>query len=271
MIHERIPIQEKGSEAYAGMCTYFWDYTEAIPIDKRPVVLICPGGGYHKTSDREAEAVALKIMGMGFHAAVLWYSVVPARFPTSLTEAARAVFILRENAEKWHIDTEKIVVMGFSAGGHLAASYGVFWNEPFLAEAVGCEGEKLRPNALLLGYPVITSKKEYWHEGSFRNLLGENPEKELLERMALEEQVGEQTPKTFLWHTFEDKTVPVENSMLWVQALLRHKIPVEFHLYEKGGHGLSLANELTDNQERRCYQKECQSWITLAETWLKNV
>lgn len=271
MIQETIPIQEKGSEAYARMCTYFWDHIEEIPIDERPVILICPGGGYHRTTDREAEAVAVRLMSMGFHTAVLWYSVAPAHFPVALTEMARAVSILRERAKEWHIDSGRIVVMGFSAGGHLAASYGVFWNEPFVADAIGCKAELLRPNGLLLGYPVITSKEAYWHEGSFRNLLGENPSKELLEKVALEEQVGAQTPKTFLWHTFADDTVPVENSMLWVQALLKHKIPVEFHLYEKGGHGLSLANELTDNTKRQCYQKECQSWIMLAETWLKNL
>lgn len=271
MIHEIIPIQEKGSEKYARMCTYFWEYSEDIPIGDRPVVLICPGGAYYATSDREAEAIALKIMDMGFHAAVLRYSVAPAKYPTALTEVARAVSLLREHAKEWHIDKEKIAVMGFSAGGHLAAGFGVFWNEPFLADAIGCETEKLRPNALLLCYPVITSDPKYWHEGSFRNLLGEEPDGDMLGRMSLEKQVGEQVPKTFIWHTFEDESVPAENSLLWVQALMRHKIPVEFHLYEKGIHGLSLATELTDNQRRETVCPESQSWITLAQTWLKSI
>lgn len=271
MIHEQISIKEKGSEAYARLVTYLWDASLELSIKTRPLVLICPGGAYHMTSDREAEAVAVKIMGMGFHAAVLRYSVAPAEYPTALTETARAVRILRERAGEWGIDGDKIVVMGFSAGGHLAASYGVFWKERWLAEEVGCSTEQLRPNGLLLGYPVITSERAWIHEGSFRNLLGKQWNEELLGRLSLEKQVGPQTPKTFLWHTFADNTVPVENSILWVQAMCRQGIPVEFHLYEKGGHGLSLASALTNNPADTCIQEECQSWITLAEAWLRNL
>ena len=161
--------------------------------------------------------------------------------------------------------------MGFSAGGHLAASYGVLWNEPWLSEMMDTDSEQLRPNALLLGYPVITADREYWHEGSFRNLLGTKWDEELLEKLSLEKQIGPHTPKTFLWHTYEDETVPVENSLRWVQAMYRQGIPVEFHLYEKGIHGLSLASEVTDNVARIRHQKECESWINLAEVWLKNL
>ena len=271
MIHERIAIQEEGSLPDAAVVTYLWGHSEEIPIEKRPLILICPGGGYQMTSDREAEAVALKLMSMGFHTAILRYAVSPARFPTALLETARAVCLFREHAKEWHIDSERIVLMGFSAGGHLAAGYGVFWNKPFLTEKMKCEQELLRPNALLLGYPVITAEEAYRHEGSFRELLGEAFGQEMLELLSLEKQVGPQTPKTFLWNTFADTTVPPENALLWVQALLKHKIPVEYHLYEKGVHGLSLANELTRDREGECYQKECQSWIRLAETWLKNI
>ena len=124
---------------------------------KRKAVIICPGGGYEMTSDREAEALAVKFMAMGYHAAILRYSVAPARFPEALLQLATAVAMLRENAEKWHIDTGKIVVQGSSAGGHLAASLGVFWNKPFVAEALGMDAGKFRPNGLMLSYPVITS------------------------------------------------------------------------------------------------------------------
>lgn len=271
MIYEQIPIQMHGSRPYARLVTYLWEASPEIPIENRPLVLICPGGGYEMTSDREAEAVALRVMNMGFHAAVLRYSVAPAEFPTALLEVAKSVQIIREHSKKWKIDSEKLVIMGFSAGGHLAASYSVFWNQPWLLEKAGAEAELLQPNALLLGYPVITAKKEFIHEGSFRNLLGEQWSLEQQEWLSVEQHVGEQVPRTFLWHTFADDTVPVENSLLWVQALCRHKIPVEFHLYEKGCHGLSLANELTENQAHCCVQEECQSWIRLAEVWLKNL
>lgn len=264
-------MKEKGSMPYARLLTYLWDWSPESWIDKRLLVLICPGGGYEKTSDREAEGVALKIMSMGFHAAVLRYSVAPAEYPTALLEVAAAVKFLREKAEEWNIDKDRIVVMGFSAGGHLAASYGVLWNEPWLSEMMDTDSEQLRPNALLLGYPVITADREYWHEGSFRNLLGTKWDEELLEKLSLEKQIGPHTPKTFLWHTYEDETVPVENSLRWVQAMYRQGIPVEFHLYEKGIHGLSLASEVTDNVARIRHQKECESWINLAEVWLKNL
>ena len=122
MIHEKIEIQLKDSEFKANLFTYFLDNSPEIdPERKRPVVLICPGGGYQMTSDREAEALAVRFMAIGYHAAILRYSVAPARFPEALLQLATAVAMLRENAEKWHIDTEKIVVQGSSAGGHLAS------------------------------------------------------------------------------------------------------------------------------------------------------
>ena len=158
MIHEKIEIQLKNSAYKANLYTYFLDNSpEIAPERKRPVVLICPGGGYRGTSDREAEALAVKFMAMGYHAAILRYSVDPARFPEALLQLATAVSMLRENADKWHIDTEKIVVQGSSAGGHLAASLGVFWNTALVTETLGIDAEKVRPNGLMLSYPVITS------------------------------------------------------------------------------------------------------------------
>ena len=138
MIHEKIEIQLKDSEFRANLFTYFLDNSPEIDLGrKRPVVLICPGGGYQMTSDREAEALAVKFMSMGYHAAILRYSVAPARFPEALQQLATAVAMLRENAEKWHIDTDKIVVQGSSAGGHLAASLGVFWNKSVCSRGAG--------------------------------------------------------------------------------------------------------------------------------------
>lgn len=272
MIYKEIPIQEEGSADYARLCIYMQEKSRKFRTAIRKIVLICPGGGYHVTSDREAEAIAVKIMSMGYHAAVLRYSVAPVRYPVALLEMAKSVAVIRENAEEWNVDADKLVVMGFSAGGHLAASYGVFWNEDFLAEAAGVEKEMLRPNAMLLCYPVISSKDGIMHEGSFRHLLGENFDNpQLRAKVSLEDQVSEAVPKCFIWHTYPDDTVPVENSFVFVRALLEKKIPVEFHMYEKGGHGLGLASELTDNREGQCCQEECQSWTKLAETWLKNV
>ena len=167
-----------------------------MAINDRPLILLCPGGGYTRTSDREAEPMALKFLAMGYHAAVLRYSCAPAEYPTSLKELAYSIKFLREHAKEWHIDPHKIVVEGCSAGGHLAASLGVFWDEDFLAESQGLsasEHELLRPDGLLLCYPVITSG-EFAHRGSFENLLGSRQE-ELGEKLSLEKQVTNKVPR----------------------------------------------------------------------------
>lgn len=233
---------------------------------KRGVILILPGGGYGFTSPREAEPIALKYNSAGFHAFVLNYSVSPSRYPQALFDAARAMCIIRENVDKWNIDKEKITVCGFSAGGHLAASLSVFWNEEWLFEKEGIFDGGTKPNASILSYPVITSG-EYAHRGSFDNLLGEKPSEELVELLSLEKQVNKNTPPTFIWHTYEDNTVPVENTMLFATALRKQDIPFELHIYPKGGHGLSLATKETANEDIQI-NPHVSTWINLSIEWL---
>lgn len=272
MIYNTFELHQEGSLPGAHLVTYIQEYSEAMAINDRPLILLCPGGGYTRTSDREAEPMALKFLAMGYHAAVLRYSCAPAEYPTSLKELAYSIKLLREHAKEWHIDPHKIVVEGCSAGGHLAASLGVFWDEDFLAESQGLsasEHELLRPDGLLLCYPVITSG-EFAHRGSFENLLGSRQE-ELGEKLSLEKQVTNKVPKTFIWHTFADQSVPVENSLLFVSALRRAGVPTEFHMYEKGAHGLALADKLTETNDGRAVQEECTSWIRLAHTWLESL
>ena len=155
---------------------------------------------------------------------------------------------------------------GFSAGGHLAASLGVFWNTEELAGITGMDNQMIRPNGMILNYPVITSG-EFGHEESFRNLLGDCYE-ELKNQMSLEFQVTEDTPKTFIWHTFEDQTVLLDNTLLFVQALYKKGIPVEYHVFPQGPHGLGLANELTANENGRGIVRACEPWSALAGKWL---
>lgn len=267
MIHEKIIIEERNDQEDAYLLTYFWsESVELYPGQRRPVIIICPGGGYQMTSDREAEAEALRFMAMGYHTAVLRYSVAPAVFPQAICQLARAVSILRERKDEWLIDENKIIVMGFSAGGHLAASLGVFWDKPFLREVSGLKAEQMRPNGLILCYPVITSG-EFAHEDSFRNLCGERYE-ELREELSLEKRVSPNTPKSFLWHTFEDNTVPMENSLLFLQALRRSNVPAEYHLFPDGLHGIGLGSELTANENGRGIVRCCEPWSVLAERWL---
>ena len=272
MIHKKIEIKARGMEAVGNLYTYFLDSSiEMRPNEKRPVILMCPGGGYEMTSDREAEPMAMQFLAMGYHVAVLRYSVCPVRYPVALQQVAESVLYLKNHAEEYHIDPEKIVLQGCSAGGHLAANYGVAWNSPFLTKRMGMENdpEKLRVSGLLLCYPVITSGEKA-HEGSFRNLLGEQYE-EKKEELSLENQVTPDTPPTFLWHTATDDTVPVENSLYFFQSCLQQGVSAELHIYPVGGHGLSLANEETCRANGIGVQKECQSWIGLAQNWLEEI
>lgn len=272
MIHKKIEIKARGMEAVGNLYTYFLDSSiEMRPNEKRPVILMCPGGGYEMTSDREAEPMAMQFLAMGYHVAVLRYSVCPVRYPAALLQVAESVLYLKEHADEYHIDSEKIVVQGCSAGGHLAANYGIAWNSPFLTKLMGMENdpERLCVAGLLLCYPVITSGEKA-HEESFRNLLGEQYE-EKKEELSLENQVTPDTPPTFLWHTATDETVPVENSLYFFQSCLQQGVSAELHIYPVGGHGLSLANEETCRANGIGVQKECQSWIGLAQTWLEEI
>lgn len=236
---------------------------------KRPAIIIIPGGGYGHTSDRESEPVAMQYMAAGYHAFVLRYHCAPAQYPVQLLELAKSVELIRSHAKEWYIDESRIILNGFSAGGHLAASLSVFWKESWLANECKTTSEQLRPNGCILSYPVITSK-EFAHRGSFINLLG-NRYEELVNEMSLEDCVNENTPPMFLWHTFADGSVPVENSLLFVMALRKNNIQTEFHMYPEGGHGLALANSETQMSDGRGFQEECQNWITMAIRWVRNL
>lgn len=271
MIYQEIPIQVAGSVADTHMTLYIHDYTPKINIDRRPTVLVLPGGGYEWKSPREGEPVALRLMTMGCNVAVLEYSTEGTRFPIALREVAAAMETLHQNAAEWHIDTDRISVMGFSAGGHLAASYACYWNQPEIAQDPSV-GTIYPPAALILGYPVITADESYSHQGSIRSILGEDYGKETaMRQVSLEHQVGPQVPRTFIWNTVTDNSVPAMNSVLFVQALMQAGVSVEFHMYDRGVHGLSLATKETAEPGKDREQQECASWINLLETWMGNL
>ncbi len=234
----------------------------------RGAVLICPGGGYALTSPREAEAVALQFNAAGYHAFVLYYSVAPNRHPQPLRDVARAINIIRSESDVWQIDPQKIAVCGFSAGGHLAASLAVHWNKKYLSEVAGIETALNRPNALILCYAVLSGGK-FAHRGSFDNLLGSEADPESVHEMSLELQVTPNTPPTFLWHTYDDTAVPVENSLLFAQALREQKVPFELHIYPTGPHGLSLATKETDDGGKDI--AHVSTWMKLCTEWLEQI
>ena len=275
MIYELIkladyfPILPK-SYSEPTLMAYCADNTKEADIErKRPAILICPGGGYGFLSDREAEPVALRFLSLGYNTFIQRYSVAPDKYPTSLLQLSAAVALIRAKAHQFHIDTDKIAVCGFSAGGHLACSLGVFWDEPYLRESLEIEEGSNRPNALILAYPVITSGK-FAHRGSFECLLGAGAAQALTNKMSLENQVNSKVPPTFLWHTFNDKTVPVQNTLLFANALKEYEIPFELHIFPEGPHGLSLCDSETANNES-FINEHCKSWISLCYEWLKLV
>jgi len=233
---------------------------EIDPKRRYPTVLICPGGGYGICSDREAKPVDLPFLATGCTAAVLRYSVAPARHPTQLHEAAAAMAYLREHAEGYHIDPVCVFVCGFSAGGHLAAMLGCLWHET-------PQGDLARPTGMILCYPVI-SGGEYAHRGSFENLTGGDAA--LTEALSLEKRVDERTAPAFIWSTADDGAVPAANSILMAQALAAQGISYALHIFPQGAHGLSMADELTAPAGcAAMVNNQAAQWFPLAVEWIR--
>ncbi len=240
------------------------------PFDKekengRPAVLICPGGGYEYCSDREAEPIALAFAAAGYPAFVLRYSCVKKQFPTALVEAGAAMEYIRRRAREWYIREDAVYIVGFSAGGHLAASLCVHWNKPWLYEAFG-EDTEIRPDGAILSYPVITTGP-LTHQGSIDNITPNDASEAVLSRLSLEKHVTPDTPPTFLWHCADDGCVPVENSLRYAGALSENHVPFAMHIFPKGGHGLALANAVSANTDEQIVPA-AQEWLTMALRWM---
>ncbi len=246
------------------------DYPETYKDRKRPMILICPGGGYEHVSVREGEPIAFQFMTAGCHAAVLWYDIAKqgVEHPQELKELAWAMAYIREHADEYAIDKNKIVVAGFSAGGHLAAMLGCFWDKEWLEKEMGMTKTCYQPNGMILAYPVITSG-EFAHRGSIVNLMGNKATDELEKELSLEKQVTSNVPPVFMWHTVEDETVPLENTLLFASALRKAGVNFEYHVFPHGGHGYALATKETAMMEQREIEPQCAQWIELCKNWLK--
>ena len=264
MIHIPVPGHEE-----ATLEGYILDCEISLGQDtNRPAIVICPGGGYHFCSQREAEPIALRFLMHGFNTYVIWYREQKNEelFPKPQQDAAAAVAYVRAHAEEHHTDPNRIAILGFSAGGHLAGSLGVLWHKADLWEPLGLTPEQVKPNALCLCYPVISSGKDA-HRGSFNNLTG-TEDLSVHEDYSLDKLVTENCPPAFLWHTFEDNAVPVQNSLLMAHALAEHKVLTELHIFPHGKHGASLCSELTGEAH---LIPEAQQWPELAARFLKDV
>lgn len=282
MIHERINLEEifpglPKTEKTAVAEIFIPDTYEEIGLQKVfPCVVLCPGGAYVFRSQREDEPTVLRFLGAGMAVIKVEYSCGPegGHYPTQLLQVSAAIAMVRRNAGKWHIDTEKIVVMGYSAGGHLAATVGTKWQEAFIRETLDMKYGENKVNGMILCYPVITSG-EFTHEDSIQFLLGEEryriPEER--EKVSLEKMVTGDTPKAFLWHTFEDDLVPVENTLKMADALRKQGIQFELHIYPQGPHGLAICEETTADvkEHLNVYADYVSSWVEHCIRWIREV
>ncbi len=282
MLHERIDLEEifpelPKTEKKAIAEIYIPGVYEEIGLDKKfPCVILCPGGAYIFRCQREDEPTVLRLLGAGIAVIKVEYScgTEGGRYPDQLLQVSAAVALARRNAKEWHIDENKVIVMGFSAGGHLAATVGTQWQEPFIRRCLGLEKGENKVNGMVLCYPVITSG-EFTHTDSMKYLLGEDryQEREWLERVSAECHVSEYTPKAFLWHTCTDDLVPVENTLLMAQALRKQGIPFEMHIYPEGPHGLASGEETTADkkEELNPHAEYVSSWIAHCIRWIREV
>lgn len=266
MIYETIPLSPTAATLTAYAFTNIGDHQTA----PRRAVVVCPGGGYHFLSEREAEPIAKKFLAAGLNVFILRYTVGEgARNYRPLIQVSLAIKHIRENAETYHVDPRYVYTCGFSAGGHLAGSAGTLWNLPELKPYLGDAPEGInRPTGMILSYPVITGGR-YAHRGSFDNLLGQktNGTEPELDAYSLEKHVGAHTCPAFIWHTFTDRTVPVQNALMMAEAMTNAGIPFELHIFPEGNHGLSLANFETNNGHASHIVPHLQCWIDLAIKW----
>lgn len=253
MKKERLVIWEEGEYTYPVACGFVPNLMTYLHEDDavRPCMLVVPGGGYSMVSPTEGEIVAKRFYEKGYQAFVLTYTVNPlGDVPLKeqpMRDLLRAIRFIRKSAVKLQINPAQVIICGFSAGGHLCGSACVHYQD-VEEENEAFAGYSNRPDAAVLSYPVITSG-EYAHRGSFDCLLGKDAAQEELQYMSLETKVTGQTPPVFLWHTADDMTVPVENSYLMAEALKKNGVNCALHVFSKGHHGLSLANEQWANHE----------------------
>ena len=235
-------------------------YPAAVDRPTGTAVIICPGGGYRFVSAaREGEQFAHWLSSLGVTSFVLKYRMAEFGHPAPLQDVLRAVRLVRSQAAQYGIDPSRIGVMGASAGGHLAASAGTLFDHPLGRTGAPLDSVSAQPDFLMLMYPVIAMEGPAAHAGSRTSLLGTNPSAETLRLMSVEKQVSANTPPTVLFHTQDDGTVPVENSIMFYQALTRAKVPAELYVFERAGHGMGM----------RTGQGNASLWPRRAEEWLR--
>jgi acetyl esterase/lipase len=226
-----------------------------------PAVVVCPGGGYvNLAMNHEGRQVASYLNSLGIAAFVLRYRLGPRyHHPIELGDAQRAIRTLRSHAADWRLDPSRVGIMGFSAGGHLAMTASTRFDTGNPAAADPIDRLSSRPDFAVLGYPVISLTEPWTHQGSKTNLLGSSPDPELAKSLSGEQAVIKDTPPTFIFQTNADTTVPAENSVFYYLALRKMGVPAEMHIFEKGPHGVGLAND----------DAALSEWSKLLANWLR--
>ncbi len=249
------------------MTAYIHGSYPDLIVPPHRAIIVCPGGGYEFLSGREDEIIAAQYFAAGLNVFVLHYSICEnAAHDAPLIEGALAVKHVREHAEEYNIDPKYVFITGFSAGGHFSAMCGTLWNDPVVRVALGIDrGETPeginRPTATVLCYPVI-SGGSFAHRGSIDRLCGYPSEgTEGAGRYSLELHVDKTTSPAFIWHTYDDEIVPIQNSLLYANALAAAGVPFELHVYPHGPHGLSLCDKRTWSSEDRQLSPVCSVWI----------
>ena len=227
-------------------------------------VVIFPGGGYgHLAMDHEGHQIAQWLNSIGVAGFIVKYrhrnSGAGYGHPAPIQDAQRAIRMVRSRAKEWGVDPGRIGIIGFSAGGHLASTAGTHFNTRYSEPVDEIDQSSCRPDFMILMYPVISFTEWYTHKGSMVNLLGKNPDKDLIESFSNEKQVTSETPPTFLVHADDDKVVPAENSVAFYLALRKAGVPAEMHIYEKGGHGFGPG----------IGKGACSSWMARCADWMK--
>lgn len=243
MIHEIINLKDYyPSLEYDAFLTIYCpeNFNEWSLKEKRRGLLILPGGGYDFVSEREAEPVALRFVGQNIACFTLKYTISPKiKYPYPFVEAFAALSYIRRNADKYHVDIDKISVLGFSAGGHFAATISCYHTSKEFANFLNIPLEEMKVNGCLLSYPVITMD-DFTHEGTRKNIT--QGREDLLKAMSIEKNITPSFPKTFIWHTTFDNCVPVKNALVLANALTENKVFYELHIYPMHDHGQSLSD-----------------------------
>ncbi len=256
----------RGNAAGGELTVYSPSPDTELRAKRRPAVLVIPGGGYSMVSQREDETVAHRFLAAGFSAFCLHYTV-NAAYPVPLVEGAMALAFLRREREKYGIDGDKVCALGFSAGGHLAGMLATMYAEEPVRAALKGDAGLVRPDAVLLSYPVLTTDPAYTHGGTAQVISG--GEEALRRALSVEKRVTADCPPVFLWHTANDGSVPVQNSLLMAEACAGAGVPFELHIFADGVHGLSCADRETSDDGTPLYNERAQGWLPLALGWLR--